>query len=80
MSVPDALAFDPETLRVLARAYDNALTALDLAGSDTKYRPGDAAAARHRLARQIVQMGRAGERDPERLRVGALGDLRLIAS
>jgi hypothetical protein len=32
------------------------------------------------LAQQIVQLGRAGERDPDRLRVGALGDLRRISS
>ena len=80
MPVPDSLAFDTETIRVLARAYESALTTLELAGSDTGYRPGDAAAARHKLAQQIVQMGRAGERDPDRLRVGALGDLRRAAS
>jgi hypothetical protein len=80
LTAPDPLAFDTDTLRILARAYENALTTLELAGSDTQYRPGDAAAARHRLAQQIVQMGRAGERDPDRLRVGALGDLRRNAS
>jgi hypothetical protein len=80
LTTPDPFAFDADTIRILARAYDKALATLELAGTDTQYRPGDAAAARHRLAQQIVQLGRAGERDPDRLRVGALGDLRRISS
>lgn len=80
MAAPDSPTFDADTIRILARAYDNALTALELAGSDSHYQPGATASARHRLAQQIVQMGRAGERDPDRLRQGALTDLRRAVS
>jgi hypothetical protein len=73
--LPPPEPFDPETLQTLASAYDKALAALDAAGADEHYRVG-AALARHRLARQIVQMGRHGERDPDRLQLGALTELR----
>ena len=73
--LPASDSFDQETILVLAGAYERALAALALAEEGHGYVPG-AAAARHRLARQIVQMGQQGERDPDRLRLGVLTELR----
>jgi hypothetical protein len=65
--------FDQDTILTLAKAYDRALAALDSVEDGARIA---AAAARHRLARQIVQMGREGERDPDRLRLGILTEIR----
>ena len=64
--------FDQDTILTLATAYDRALAALDAVDGAATV---SAAAARHRLARQIVQMGRQGERDPDRLQLGVLTEL-----
>jgi hypothetical protein len=65
--------FDPDTILALSKAYESALAALDAVAPETAR---SAAAARHGLARQIVQMARHGERDPDRLRLGVLTELR----
>lgn len=69
---PHPDGFDQDTILTLATAYDRALAALDSAWGGAS---GAAAAARHGLARQIVQMGQQGERDPDRLRLGILTGL-----
>jgi hypothetical protein len=80
LAAPDTTTFNHDEILVLASAYDKALSALTGAGLDSAFRPGATAAARHRLAQEIVRMGRAGERDPERLHLGAVPDLRRTGS
>jgi hypothetical protein len=51
--------FDPETLRAMSAALDQACHALKL--------PDTAARERETVAVKIVELARRGERDPERL-------------
>jgi hypothetical protein len=51
--------FDPETIRVMGLAFEMALVALRLADR------GDL--ANEILAHKIIELAKAGERDPERL-------------
>ena len=60
--------FDPETIRVMGLAYEMALVALRL--SDR----GDL--ANEVLAHKIMDLAKAGERDPERLCDGVLKEFR----
>ena len=55
----DGQKFDPETIRVMGIAFEMALVALRLADR------GDL--ANEVVARQIINLAKAGERDPERL-------------
>jgi hypothetical protein len=55
----DGEKFDPETIRVMGLAFEMALVALRLADR------GDL--ANDVLARKIMDLAKAGERDPERL-------------
>jgi hypothetical protein len=56
--------FDPETIRVMGLAFEMALVALRLADR------GDL--ANEILARKLIDLARAGERDSERLCDGVL--------
>ena len=56
--------FDPETIRVMGLAFEMALVALRLADR------GDL--AKEILADKIIELAKAGERDPERLCDGVI--------
>jgi hypothetical protein len=62
-------SYDPETLRVLLRAYDEAWTDIQGMLGPT---PLDAAALRSSLAKRITAAADKGERDPRRLKLLAL--------
>jgi hypothetical protein len=66
-------SFDPETLRILCGALDDAWERLE-AGTHLN---GSADAARAVLAQHIVAIARQGERDRRRLIEGALARLTL---
>jgi hypothetical protein len=61
--------YDPETLRVLLRAYDEAWIDIRCMLGPT---PLDAAALRSSLAKRITTAADKGERDPRRLKLIAL--------
>jgi hypothetical protein len=74
-SDPDAAgAFDPETVRVLTDALDEAWRSLQTTGFYFRSR-GQAEATRETLARRILEMAKLGERDRLRLRDDALDHL-----
>ena len=60
-------SFDPETVRILEIAFDEAWITLKSSGSGT-IRPDE-------LARRICHLAMEGERDPVRLHDRALGEL-----
>ena len=60
--------FDPETIRVMGIAFEMALIALRLADR------GDL--ANEIIAQKIMELAKAGERDPERLCEGVLQEFR----
>src|SRR4051794_35638750 len=64
----DGQKFDSETIRVMGLAFEMAVVALRLADR------GDL--ANDVLARRIVDLAKAGERDPERLCEGVLHEFR----
>jgi hypothetical protein len=64
-------AFNPEIIRIMGDALDNAWVRLR-AGPSLN---GSAAAARTVLAKHIIAMTKQGERDPQRLTQGALARL-----
>ena len=59
-------SFDPETLRILETAFDEAWITLKSSGSGT-IRPDE-------LARRICHLAMEGKRDPVRLHDRALGE------
>ena len=61
----NGLRFEPETLRVMGLAYEMALVTLQRAD-------GTANPTREAVAQKIIDLAKAGERDPERLCDGAL--------
>ena len=62
--------YDPETLNVLTRAFDEAWTDIQtMIGS----KPLNASAFRSTLAKRIMAAAARGERDPKRLKLIALG-------
>ena len=63
----DGLRFDPETTRLVGVAFEMALVALR--HTDGVDPPRDA------VARKIIELAKAGERDPERLCEGVLKEL-----
>jgi hypothetical protein len=63
--------FDPETVKLLAGAYESALRALGIADDERAVRRGSRA-LRETLARCVIETARAGERNPHRLRDRAL--------
>jgi hypothetical protein len=68
--------FDPDTLIILSDALDDAWRQAEADKTAFKI-DGDAQGARETLAKHIVDMALQGERDPQRLTLGALGRLRL---
>ena|SRR5215216_557121 len=67
-------AFDPETVNVLAAAFDTAWRVISKSGSPLAADP-QAASARDLLAKRIIEMVQRGERDPHRLVDDALAHL-----
>ena len=63
--------FDPEAVRVLTAALDDAWRSLQISGAYFKSL-GHAEATRERLALRIIEMAMLGERDPARLSEDAL--------
>jgi hypothetical protein len=64
-----AAGFDPDTLRVLLRVYDEAwIDILGMLGA----KPVDATPLRAALAARIMAAANSGERDPKRLKLIAL--------
>jgi hypothetical protein len=63
--------FDPNTVRLLGDALDGAWRSLQTTGVYFTSR-GHAEATREKLALRIIEMAEQGERDPDRLRDGAL--------
>jgi hypothetical protein len=59
--------FDPTTLTILGKAYDNALASLHYGGQPP--------IVRETMAIRIFELASQGERDPERLCHAALGAL-----
>ena len=57
--------FDPETARLLGVAFEMALVTL-------QHADGPVAPTRDAVAQKIIELAKAGERDPERLCDGAL--------
>jgi hypothetical protein len=57
--------FDPETIRLMGIAFEMALASLCST-------PGYTDPVREAVARRIIELAKAGERDPERLCEGAL--------
>jgi hypothetical protein len=55
----DGQYFDPETKRIMGVAFEIARAALRLAGQDDF--------APETIARKIIELAKAGERDPEQL-------------
>jgi hypothetical protein len=72
----DPAAFDPETITILSDALDEAWRQVE-ADKATYKVDGHAAGAREALAKHIVDMAGRGERDSQRLILGALARLRL---
>ena len=70
----DGHSFDGETVRLMGIAFEMALGSL-------RATPGHADPVREAAARKIIELAKAGERDPERLCDGlALKDLRPAGS
>jgi hypothetical protein len=69
-------AFDPDAIRILSEALDDAWRMVQ-ADEDQFKINGHAAAARDALAKHIVDMAKKGERDRQRLIEGALCRLKL---
>jgi hypothetical protein len=68
----DDQSFDPETVRLMGVAFEIALATL---------RPSEYTdPLREVVARKIIELAKAGERDPERLCEGALKDLPPVVS
>jgi hypothetical protein len=61
----DGHRFDPETMRLMGIAFEMALVSLQR--NDGSINPTRAA-----VAQKIIELAKAGERDPERLCEGAL--------
>lgn len=66
------VAFEPDQIEILVKAYESTLRAL---GFSHRLDPRT-----ERIAKIIIELAQAGERDPARLRVGALAALGLTAS
>lgn len=67
-------AFDPETVALLASAFDAAWDTLKKTGSPLAA-DGQARSTREFLAKYIIEMGHKGERDGQRLVDDALAQL-----
>jgi hypothetical protein len=69
----DDTVFDPETIHRMGIAFEMALASL-------RFTPDCADPLREAVARKIIELAKAGERDPERLCEGALKDLPPVIS
>jgi hypothetical protein len=67
-------AFDPDTVALLASAFDTAWDTVKKSGSPLAA-DGQAASTRELLAKRIIEMGQKGERDGQRLVHDALAHL-----
>jgi hypothetical protein len=67
-------SFDPETITLLASAFETAWDAIKKSESPLAAED-QAASTRELLARRIIEMGNMGERDPQRLADGAIAHL-----
>jgi hypothetical protein len=65
----DGHSFDGETVRLMGIAFEMALGSL-------RATPAHADPVRQAVARRIIELAKAGERDPERLCERAMKDLR----
>lgn len=63
----ESFAFGPEEIQSVVKAYDDALAALGLARCDDP--------ATRLLAKKIIEVARAGERDPIKIRRRAIEKL-----
>ena len=68
-------AFDPETIRRLTTAFEEAWQALDGSGSIGP----DKHAQRDKLARLVIALAKAGERDMAKVRDDAVAYMRLAS-
>jgi hypothetical protein len=66
--------FDPDTLAILAAAFDAAWDTVMRSGSPLA-EPGQSEKTRERLAKRIIEMGERGERSQRRLVEDALAHL-----
>jgi hypothetical protein len=66
----DASAFDPDNIRILSNAFEDAWQSLQPPGT-TFHLDGQADQAREILARCIIEMAKLGERDQRQLRDAA---------
>jgi hypothetical protein len=66
----DGLKFDPETKRVMGLAFEIARVALRLGNRDDL--------ANEIIAKQIIELAKTGERNPELLCEGVLKELRRL--
>ena len=64
-------SFDPEAIKMLAAAFDDAWEAVQGSGS-TLSRPPYAGAIREVLAKRIIELAQSGQTDPRRLSEDAL--------
>ena len=64
-------SFDPEAIKMLAAAFDDAWEAVQRSGG-TLSRPSYAGAIREILAKRIIEMAQRGQTDPQRLSEDAL--------
>jgi hypothetical protein len=69
-------SFDPETITLLASAFDTAWSVVEKSGSPLGA-PDQAAATREALAKRIIKLGESGERNKQRLVDEALSGLTL---
>jgi hypothetical protein len=69
----DGHSFDGETVRLMGIAFEMALGSL-------RATPDHADPVREAVARKIIELAKAGERDPERLCDGALKDLPKVSA
>jgi hypothetical protein len=59
-------AFDPETIQLLASAFEDAWARLQKSGSRLT-RPGYSRGMREIIAKHIIEMAQQGEKDPHKL-------------
>ena len=67
-------AFEPHTIALLASAFETAWETVKKSGSPLAA-DDHAASTRELLAKRIIEMGKKGERDPQRLVDDALAHL-----
>ena len=73
-SLLENAAFDPDTVTLLAAAFDTAWDTVEKSGSPLAT-GGQALSAREVLAKRIIEMGQQGERDRQQLVNDALAYL-----